>query len=46
MIEEVYALGNFLARKKYRFIRLAYLTFIFGIFSSVMVLVITGNLLG
>ncbi|MCF7902775.1 MAG: DUF5706 domain-containing protein [Candidatus Marinimicrobia bacterium] len=46
MIKEIYTLGDFLARKKYRFIRLAYLTFIFGVFSSVVTLLFTGGLLG
>jgi len=34
----VYTLGVFLARKKYRFVRLAYLTFIAGMFVSGVVL--------
>ena len=46
MAKEVYTLGVFLAHKKYRFIRLSYLAFIFGVFASVMVLIFTGNLLG
>jgi len=46
MVKEVYTLGVFLATKKYRFIRLAYLAFIFGVFASMMVLIFTGNLMG
>lgn len=35
---EIYLLGTFLARKKYRFLRLAYLSFIGGAGSSVLLL--------
>lgn len=35
---EIYLLGTFLARKKYRFLRLAYLSFIAGAGSSVLLL--------
>lgn len=38
-IKEVYQLGVFLAKKKYRFVRLAYLSFIIGFLSSGAVLV-------
>ncbi len=41
-IREVYGLGMFLARKKYRFIRWAYLCFITGLLSSGLVLLLTG----
>ncbi|NOZ07378.1 MAG: hypothetical protein GXO91_00690 [FCB group bacterium] len=34
MVRELYTLGSFLARKKYRFIRWAYLSFISGLFIS------------
>lgn len=40
-IREVYTLGCFLAQKKYRFVRLAYLSFITGLVISMMVFVIT-----
>jgi len=33
-IKEIYFLGNFLAKKKYRFLRLAYFTFLFGFIAS------------
>jgi len=33
-LQELYNLGVFLAKKKYRFLRLAYLTFIIGVFAS------------
>ncbi len=33
-IKEIYFLGNFLARKKYRFLRLAYFTFLVGFIAS------------
>ena len=33
-VREIYALGTFLANKKYRFLRLAYLTFLIGLLSS------------
>lgn len=41
MVKEIYSLGTFLARKKYRYLRWAYLCFLFGIFSSMFVLAIT-----
>jgi Family of unknown function (DUF5706) len=34
MVREVYTLGVFLAKKKYRYLRLAYLSFITGLFAS------------
>ncbi|HMJ88498.1 MAG TPA: Pycsar system effector family protein [Candidatus Acidoferrum sp.] len=40
-VREVYTLGSFLAAKKYRFLRLAYLSFLIGLFASAIVLVIT-----
>jgi hypothetical protein len=40
-VRETYLLGVFLARKKYRFVRLAYLTFIFGLALSGLVLLAT-----
>ena len=33
-VREIYALGTFLAKKKYRFLRLAYLTFLIGILAT------------
>lgn len=33
-VKELYTLGMFLAKKKYRFLRLAYITFIIGAFAS------------
>ena len=40
-VREVYTLGCFLAQKKYRFVRLAYLTFICGLFISMIAFFIT-----
>jgi hypothetical protein len=40
-VREVYTLGCFLAQKKYRFVRLAYLSFISGLVVSMIVFVIT-----
>ena len=40
-VREVYTLGCFLARKKYRYVRLAYALFITGLFVSGLVLVVT-----
>lgn len=40
-VREVYTLGCFLAQKKYRFVRLAYLSFISGLFVSLIVFIIT-----
>jgi hypothetical protein len=36
-VREIYTLGVFLARKKYRFLRLAYLTFLGGLLISAAV---------
>lgn len=44
MTREIYTLGQFLAAKKYRYIRMAYSTLILGIFSSVVVTLITGDI--
>jgi hypothetical protein len=33
-VREIYLLGTFLAKKKYRFLRLGYLSFITGLFAS------------
>ncbi|MFQ5408745.1 MAG: Pycsar system effector family protein [Anaerolineales bacterium] len=44
-VREVYTLGVYLARNKYRFIRWAYLTFILGLFVSGIVLALTDALL-
>jgi hypothetical protein len=40
-VRETYLLGVFLARKKYRFVRLAYLAFIAGLVVSGIVLLTT-----
>lgn len=45
MVKEIYSLGTFLARKKYRFIRLSYAAFIVGVFATVIVMLFTGNVL-
>jgi Family of unknown function (DUF5706) len=37
-VREIYTLGLFLAAKKYRFLRFAYLTFVTGLFVSVLLL--------
>ncbi|HWL92829.1 MAG TPA: Pycsar system effector family protein, partial [Phycisphaerae bacterium] len=37
-VREIYTLGVFLAAKKYRFLRFAYLTFVMGLFASVLLL--------
>lgn len=39
-VREVYVLGKFLARKKYRLLRLAYCSFITGLFTSVALMLI------
>lgn len=39
-VRELYTLGTFLATKKYRFVRLAYTTFIIGLFVSGVVLIL------
>ncbi len=41
-VREIYTLGCYLAHKKYRYLRLAYTTFIIGLFASVITAVITG----
>lgn len=40
-IREIYTLGKFLGLKKYRFVRLAYLSFITGLLASALIVVIT-----
>ena len=40
-IREVYPLGRYLAQKKYRFVRLAYLSFIAGLVVSMIAFFIT-----
>ena len=42
-VRELYTLGIFLATKKYRFVRLAYMSFISGLFTSGSVLVLLGQ---
>ena len=43
-VKEVYTLGVFLAEKKYRYLRLAYITFIVGAFASALVGLYSGIL--
>ena len=43
-LKELYTLGEFLAKKKYRFLRLAYITFITGVFASALVGLLSGVL--
>jgi hypothetical protein len=42
-VREIYLLGTFLAVKKYRFLRLAYLAFIAGLFVSVVLMLVSGH---
>jgi len=42
-VREIYTLGLFLAHKKYHYLRLAYTTFIFGLFASFATLLLTGR---
>ncbi|SDR93830.1 Pycsar system effector family protein [Opitutus sp. GAS368] len=42
-VREIYTLGVFLAQKKYRYLRLAYMTFILGLFASFITLLLTGR---
>ncbi len=42
-VREIYTLGTFLAQKKYRYLRLAYTTFIIGLFASFITLLLTGH---
>jgi hypothetical protein len=42
-LREIYTLGVFLAEKKYRYLRLAYTTFIVGLFASFFTLLLTGR---
>ena len=41
-VREVYILGRFLAAKKYRFVQLAYISFITGIFAAALVMLLSG----
>ena len=43
-VREVYTLGVFLATRKYRYLRLAYLSFIAGLFASFVVMLLSGAL--
>ncbi len=43
-VRELYTLGTFLATKKYRFLRLAYISFITGLFVSFITLLFTAAL--
>ncbi len=40
-VRELYVLGNFLSRKKYRFLRLAYMSFLIGLFASFLTMIVT-----
>ena len=42
-VREIYLLGMFLAVKKYRFLRLAYLAFIAGLFISFVLMLVAGT---
>jgi Family of unknown function (DUF5706) len=42
-VREIYTLGTFLASQKYRYLRLAYITFITGLFASFITLLITSR---
>jgi hypothetical protein len=42
-VREIYTLGLFLAQKKYRYLRLAYATFISGLFASFITLLLTSK---
>ena len=39
-VREIYALGTFLIRSKYRFLRLGYLFFLFGLFASLTTMLV------
>ncbi|MEJ2430513.1 MAG: DUF5706 domain-containing protein, partial [Deltaproteobacteria bacterium] len=41
-VKELYTLGMYLAKKKYRFLKLAYITFITGAFASAIVGLFSG----
>jgi len=41
-VKELYTLGMFLAKKKYRFLKLAYITFIIGAFASAVIGLFSG----
>jgi len=43
-VKEIYTLGTYLAKKKYRYIRLAYIAFISGLFLSGIILLFSGVL--
>ncbi|MEJ2235243.1 MAG: DUF5706 domain-containing protein [Syntrophobacterales bacterium] len=43
-VRELYTLGTFLAKKKYLFLRLAYITFIIGSFASAVIGLFSGVL--
>jgi hypothetical protein len=43
-VRELYTLGTFLAKRKYRFLRLAYITFITGAFASAIIGLLSGVL--
>jgi hypothetical protein len=43
-VRELYTLGTFLAKKKYRFLRLAYIAFIIGVFASASIGLFSGVL--
>ncbi len=43
-LRELYTLGRFLAKKNYRFVRLAYLAFLTGVFASGALMLVSGLL--
>jgi hypothetical protein len=43
-VRELYTMGVYLATKKYRYLRLAYFSFIIGLFASVILMVVTAAL--
>lgn len=40
-LKEIYMIGQYLGDKKYRFLRLAYMTFLVGFFASILLLIYT-----
>jgi hypothetical protein len=42
-IREIYNMGKFLSQKKYRFVRLAYASFILGLFLSCIVMILSNT---
>ena len=44
-VREIYNIGTFLYKKKYRFLKLAYILFLSGLFSSILVVLLSGVLI-